>query len=251
MSVANATAGSSASRKRCRGAAATRQWTSIPELKPVRTFAQIGHVAAPQAVISDKANPAQFITAGDDGLILIWDVRVPEKERCFFPACVQNSGHLFNNIDQNTNRPYLLASAGNDADVCLWDTRMCGPPVGRLSAHSQMLNAVQFNDTYEHLLASCSGDSTVKLWDLRDIGKEQQPEMAADGPPEFMFSHSGHPAAVQDLQWGGGKGDSLFITSVCDSNQWHIWRMDKSICYREDTDESDEEDVTLDNFPVE
>lgn len=43
-----------------------------------------------------------------------------------------------------------------------------------------------------------------------------------------------------------------FMASVDDVNQLHIWRMDKSVFHRDESDEGSEVDlVELDQYPVE
>eukprot|EP01056_Protomagalhaensia_sp_Gyna25_P001619 Protomagalhaensia_sp_Gyna_25__1618@NODE_1836_length_1487_cov_4_763812_g1508_i0_p2_GENE_NODE_1836_length_1487_cov_4_763812_g1508_i0NODE_1836_length_1487_cov_4_763812_g1508_i0_p2_ORF_typecomplete_len193_score27_39WD40/PF00400_32/0_15WD40/PF00400_32/0_033WD40/PF00400_32/3_5e05WD40/PF00400_32/0_61ANAPC4_WD40/PF12894_7/4_5e06ANAPC4_WD40/PF12894_7/1e06ANAPC4_WD40/PF12894_7/0_014eIF2A/PF08662_11/0_00022eIF2A/PF08662_11/1_3e08Ge1_WD40/PF16529_5/31Ge1_WD40/PF16529_5/0_00019Ge1_WD40/PF16529_5/2_8WD40_like len=191
-----------------------------------------------------------FISGGDDGNILIWDTRVADHSKAFFPAIREPHAQPFNGLSQNPYRPWLLASGGTDNDVSLWDIRTCSSAIARLGGHQDPVNNLVFCPNEEHYLASASIDCRTNIWDLREIGKEQPVEMAADGPPELLFSHGGHPAAVQDLDWS--PTEELFMCTVCDANQFHIWRMDRSVFYRESEDDpSEDEDAALDTFAVE
>lgn len=155
----------------------------------------------------------------------------------------------FNGLSQNYHRDYLLASAGSDNDVLIWDMRFCGFPVAALSSHTNTVNSVKFCPQREHYLASCGADGRVNIWDLRDVGRDQSAEAASDGPPELLFSHAGHPAAVQDVDWAPGPDGDLSLVSVDDVNQLHVWRMDLSVFYRSESDEASEQ--SDDDFPVE
>lgn len=193
-----------------------------------------------------------FMSAGDDGNILIWDTRISDKQKAYFPAVREPNSQPFNGLSQNPFRPWLLASGGTDTDLSLWDTRTCSSAIARLSGHQDMVNNVVFSPSEEHYLISASIDCRANIWDLREIGKEQPTEMAADGPPELLFSHGGHPAAVQDVDWAPEPTEELFVCSVCDANQFHIWRMDRSVFYRESEDDASEDnDTGYDTFVVE
>lgn len=227
-----------------------------PRVSPVRVFTS-GHTAAVQVVLASRDHPAMFMSGGDDGRFLVWDTRIADNERAFFPGGKQLCDYSFNSLTQNPYKTWLVASGGSsggngcDSDVCLWDIRTCASPVTKLTGHNDIVNAVAFCPTAEHYLASGSQDRRVTVWDLRDIGKEQSAELASDGPPELLFRHGGHPAPVQDLDWAPADL-GLYVASVCDANQLHVWRMDHSVFVRESTDEpSDDDTYRLDDFPVE
>ena len=58
----------------------------------------------------------------------------------------------------------LLASAGTDKTVRLWDVER-RQPLGELRGHKATVNHVAFSPD-GHLLASAGGDKTVRLWDV-------------------------------------------------------------------------------------
>ena len=59
----------------------------------------------------------------------------------------------------------LLASAGEDGTVRLWDAR-ARRPLGVLRGHSGKVRAVAFSPD-AHVVASAGGDGTVRLWDVQ------------------------------------------------------------------------------------
>jgi WD40 repeat protein len=59
----------------------------------------------------------------------------------------------------------LLATAGQDSTVRLWDTATGQPHGQPLTGHTGAVNAVAFSPDGS-LLASAGADATVRLWDL-------------------------------------------------------------------------------------
>ena len=70
------------------------------------------------------------------------------------------------------------------------------------------------------------------VWDLSQIGMEQQPEDAEDGPPELLFVHGGHTDKVSDFSWN--QNDPWVIASVADNNIVQVWQMTDELLTNED-----------------
>jgi WD40 repeat protein len=85
----------------------------------------------------------------------------------------------------------ILASAGSDNTVRLWDAQM-GAQIGLLARHTANVLAVKFSPD-GHMLASCGDDDTLRLWDVhtqRQIGKTME------GWNSVAFSPNGRTVAA-------------------------------------------------------
>lgn len=149
---------------------------------------------------------ARVATAGDDGLIRVWDVRTGRLLRSvrgtggtISDVAVSPDGRLLASctdsgadskvqlLDARTLRPHrtfeaqeegvfevvfspdgrLLASGGRDHVVRLWDVRT-GRLLRSLEGHDDAITALAFTPDGRRLAsASAEHDSTVRLWDVR------------------------------------------------------------------------------------
>ena len=111
----------------------------------------------------------------------------------------------------------LLASAGDDQTVRLWDPNTGAAIDDPLSGHSSGVSSVAFGITTRGrpLLASASWDGTVRLWDP-DTG-------AAIGDPL-----SGHSGGVSFLAFGTTAGGQPLLASAGDDQTVRLWDPDTS-----------------------
>ncbi|ORX62359.1 WD40 repeat-like protein [Hesseltinella vesiculosa] len=66
-------------------------------------------------------------------------------------------------LDCNANKPYHLATGGDDAKVRLWDTRQLTEPLTTLENHTHWVWSVAFNKFYDQVLLTSSSDTLVQL----------------------------------------------------------------------------------------
>jgi len=85
----------------------------------------------------------------------------------------------------------LLATAGGDRTVRLWDART-GAALGVLTGHTAHVLAVKFSPNGQ-LLASCGDDDTLRLW---DVGSQQQIGQPLVGWNSVAFSPDGQTVAA-------------------------------------------------------
>lgn len=81
-------------------------------------------------------------------------------------------------IDYNPNKPYLVATAGSDGSLAVWDIRSTSssspmtssnPLLTVTGAHSHWTWSVQYNPFHDQLLLSTSTDRSARLWRLSTV----------------------------------------------------------------------------------
>ncbi len=102
--------------------------------------------------------------------------------------------------------------------------------------HAKEVYRVEWSPHSEVHFASAGQDRRVMIWDLAQIGAEQSPEDAEDGPPELLFVHGGHTDKVADFGWN--PNDPWVIGSVGDNNIVQVWQMTDELLNFDDTTEN-------------
>lgn len=84
----------------------------------------------------------------------------------------------------------LLASAGPDKSVLIWDSKKNSPGV-RIHAHKDKVYCARFNETSK-LLGTCGEQGEIFIW---DIAKPNQP----------LATIKKQPLVLYDLRWSGNE----------------------------------------------
>lgn len=71
---------------------------------------------------------------------------------------------IVRDVDHNPNKPWHLATCGDDRAVRIWDTRKHDAPLLTLREHSHWVWTVRFNGSHDLLLLSGSTDASVNIW---------------------------------------------------------------------------------------
>ncbi|KHJ47411.1 WD domain, G-beta repeat protein [Trichuris suis] len=109
-----------------------------------------------------------------------WDIRSLSQT-----YCIENAHILgVKDLDFNPNRPYLLATAGFDCQICFWDTRQTKEKLLSLCHHSHWVFMVKYNLVHDQLLLSCSSDSKVVLSCASSLSSEQLETSQQNGQEE-------------------------------------------------------------------
>ncbi|CAI5965019.1 unnamed protein product [Closterium sp. NIES-64] len=91
---------------------------------------------------------ADTIATTADTSIACWDLRAAIKT-----ASIEGAHHLqIRDIDFNPNHPHILASAGDDSRIRLWDLRSTKQAIVELPGHSHWTCSVRYNRFYDELL---------------------------------------------------------------------------------------------------
>lgn len=190
-----------------------------------------GHTDIVEDVAWHKLDGNVFGSVGDDGRILLWDkrdLRTPTGG----PRVGAHGGKEVNAICFSPFNANLFATGGSDTMVMLWDARDLRAPLNVFMHHTGEVYQVAWSRHSETILASSAMDKRVLVWDLSLIGDEQSADEANDGPPELLFSHSGHTGRIAEFSWS--QEDPWLLGSVADDNIIQLWQMSKTIYSGED-----------------
>lgn len=190
-----------------------------------------GHEDIVEDVAWHKLDGNVFGSVGDDGRILLWDKRDLSKPTGG-PRVGAHGGKEVNAICFSPFNGNLFVTGGSDNMVMLWDIRDLSEPLNVFMHHTAEVYQVAWSRHSETILASSAMDKRVLVWDLSLIGDEQSADEANDGPPELLFTHSGHTGRIAEFSWS--QEDPWLIGSVADDNIIQLWQMSKTIYSGED-----------------
>ncbi|KAI0794472.1 WD40 repeat-like protein [Fomes fomentarius] len=213
---------------------------------PIRAWHE--HTREAFSVDWSNINKDQFISSSWDGAVKLW---TPERPRSLttlqaHPSCIFDlrspaympsapgnnsftapltaaaltvpaSGGEVLTLDWNKYRPFLIASAGVDKAVKVWDCRMVklgpeaaqAPAVGgacesHLAGHEYAVRKVQWSPHRADVLASASYDMTCRVWSTTP-----QP-----GGSHLLYIHDPHTEFVVGCSW------SMYDEGVLASCSW-------------------------------
>jgi WD40 repeat protein/DNA-binding XRE family transcriptional regulator len=114
-----------------------------------------GHVGAITAVVVHRD---RMVSAGEDGLLLVWDLRTGELAR----ARRGHTGWVYAVAFSPDGQ--LIATAGDDGLVRIWHAQTADP-VTALIGHQRRVRALVFSPS-GRLLLSGGEDGQVRVWDV-------------------------------------------------------------------------------------
>ena len=144
------------------------------------------------------------------GLMIQIDTRSPVPLR----STSIHSGPCYS-LSFNPLQSSLVATAGSDQLVAVWDLRMPGVRLGVFKGHEGEVVVVSWAPFSERMLASGGKDRVVKVWNAG--GREEN---------KAVFTHEGHVSEVSDLSWH--PSERLLIASSSEEAV-QIWAIHESI----------------------
>ena len=146
-----------------------------------------------------EVGEAAIVSAGRDDVIRQWDLSLAAR-REFAPA--------INRARCVALRPdgRLLAGAGADGVIRLWNVADPAMPVATLSGHDGVVRALVFSPDGS-LLASAGDDGTIRLWDARD--------------GSAMRILIDRPGAVRSVAFAPGNGTLVSVGDDGRINRWN------------------------------
>uniref|UniRef100_A0A7S3JWR5 Histone-binding protein RBBP4-like N-terminal domain-containing protein n=1 Tax=Aureoumbra lagunensis TaxID=44058 RepID=A0A7S3JWR5_9STRA len=136
-----------------------------------------------------------LVTVGCDQSIRVFDDRHSNGPMLTRPNAHTND---INALSWNSAVSYLLATAGDDGFLQIWDLRAFGThaaPVGTFNYHQKPITALQWDPHDEAALICSSEDHSITHWDLA-VEDDDTDQTTADAtlaglPPQLLFVHQG------------------------------------------------------------
>ena len=147
------------------------------------------------------------VTVGTAVHVLDWrvDTSVPSGT----VTSIKAHRYGITDIDYNPNKPYVLATGGQDGMVKFWDMRSAKLPllVAR-GGHNHYVCNVKYNPFHDQLVVSTGTDSIVNLWRVSTISSaplltldEDNPEKSETSALNVRVSRYEHTDSVYGMTW--------------------------------------------------
>lgn len=132
-----------------------------PKLEGEATSTLVGHTQCVSSVVWPERGT--IFSSSWDHSIRRWDVESGKETSNLF------CGKVINCIDIGGESSSLIAVAGSDPILRVWDPRKPGTlaPSFQFSSHASWISTCKWHDKSWYHLASASYDGKVMLWDLR------------------------------------------------------------------------------------
>ncbi|CAI1940244.1 hypothetical protein SEUBUCD646_0E00280 [Saccharomyces eubayanus] len=194
---------------------------SSDSTRPIRTWSDLH-----SDIVNDSKwhnfNKDLFGTVSEDFLLKINDLRV-ENTTTGTTKCSQP----FNALAFSHHSSNLLAAAGTDSHVYLYDLRNMKEPLHHMSGHEDAVTNLEFSPHVDGVVVSSGSDNRLIMWDLKQIGAEQTPDDAEDGVPELIMVHAGHKSAVNDFDLNAQI--PWLVASTEEENILQVWKCSHSL----------------------
>ncbi|KAF4140563.1 WD domain G-beta repeat domain-containing protein [Phytophthora infestans] len=154
------------------------------------------------------------------GSVRTWDLRAKQDNVSIEDA--HPSATL--SLDFNPNKPYALASGGDDGKLKFWDLRNARKPLLTMNAHSHWVWSTRYHPQHDQLVVSGGSDAALALWRVSSISSSPLVEL---DERDLMDETAGgaavadtlirrieeHEDAVYAARWAAG-GDAWMFVSV-------------------------------------
>mmetsp|Transcript_19501 Transcript_19501/g.32077 ORF Transcript_19501/g.32077 Transcript_19501/m.32077 type:complete len:387 (+) Transcript_19501:58-1218(+) len=128
---------------------------------------------------------------------------------------------MVHDIDYNPNKPYYLASGGDDRMAKFWDIRKVDTPVKVITAGNHWVCNVKYNRFHDQLVLTTGTDSMVSLWRLSSISSAPLLELEEDEESGNEDTNGGTSNETCDslVKSYGEHADSVYgaAWSACDA----------------------------------
>ncbi|MCQ2818515.1 MAG: hypothetical protein MJ252_14700 [archaeon] len=174
----------------------------------------------------NKKNPNIIISCGEEGKIILYDIRQNN------PSSVISWESELTSVDFSYGCEYTFLVGGVDNLIGLYDMRNVKTRLHDYAHHKGGISAVRWNENIPNIFASCSKDNKIFVWDILKAGISlASGDDYTEGPSELLFVHNGHFSEINDFNWN--PKEEMMGASVSNNNCLHIWSMRTSL-YKKD-----------------
>ncbi|CEG71032.1 Putative Histone-binding protein RBBP4 [Rhizopus microsporus] len=181
-------------------------------LSPMQTYK--AHKSSVSDVAWHMKHDSIFASVGDDGQLMIWDIRNESYQPIQHVLAHQAE---VNCVGFSPSNEWVLATGSSDKTAALWDLRNLKTKLHVLSGHEQEVIQLSWSPHHEAILGTASNDRRVCVWDLAKI----------EHGDELLFIHGGHTNRISDFSWN--PAEPWMIASCGEDNVLQTWQMANTI----------------------
>lgn len=153
----------------------------------------------------DPHHPASFVTVNQTD-VRVWDVRAMTQTQCIARA----HNDTIRSVDYNPNKPYNIATAGDDRRCMFWDLRHAARPLKILSGHTAGISQVVYNYFHDQLLLTAGTDHRVNLWTVVSISSAPLGDLEDHTANEregdkLIQTYTEHEDSVYSVAWSSSE----------------------------------------------
>ncbi|KAJ3430264.1 wd40 repeat family [Anaeramoeba flamelloides] len=194
---------------------------SRTQLQKVQTFDD--HTKEVEDVEWSPFHYNMFGSVSDDKTLKFFDTR--SKKSCLIDIIAHSEE--INSLSFNPFNSNILITGSSDNLASLWDLRNPKKRMHSFISHSKPVYKVCFNKKQENIFATSSDDKKIIFWDISKIGEEQIGRDSDIGPPEMIFTHTGHKKLIRDIYWY--PYEKWAMVSVDDNYINQVWKVKPEI----------------------
>ncbi|CEG75222.1 Putative Histone-binding protein RBBP4 [Rhizopus microsporus] len=171
-----------------------------------------------------------FASVGDDGQLMIWDIRNESYQPIQHVLAHQAE---VNCVGFSPSNEWVLATGSSDKTAALWDLRNLKTKLHVLSGHEQEVIQLSWSPHHEAILGTASNDRRICVWDLAKIEHGDELLVTMDtlhlSTSSYLsqFVHGGHTNRISDFSWN--PAEPWMIASCGEDNVLQTWQMANTI----------------------
>jgi len=184
------------------------------------------------SAVFQPSSPTVLSAVSSDGFVRVFDLRAPEPSAEIAKTRV-SPGEVLTQ-DWNKYRPSVLATAGVDRAIRIWDLKMMGQVQTQLMGHEYAVRKVAWSPHWQDVLLSGSYDMSVRVWTDGSAGGGGGGGGGVGGmeaPPgagRMMGVMDRHTEFVAGVDWCLFGGEGWAASTGWDETVW-VWDVGKTI----------------------